>query len=185
MKKLLIILCLVFFFGCASNSSVVLPRDQIHTGMTRMDVWKLYGYDANDIDSWYIPQFTKQSIAENQNGDCTRISYRYWLSDYDQEHPFLLTFESCKLPNYEAVQKEKKRRVDNFNEAAKNDPKLEKELVAFCEAYQLNTQDRDKVIELLTINTPNLLPQCMTDYKLIHIQRDEDYKSAMKRKVNN
>ncbi len=185
MKKLLLVLSTLFIVGCSTSSSLI-SRSQIRTGMIRKDVLRLYGFnihDSNSLSFSDLPQFTQQPITESQNGDCTRTAYRYWLSDYGQEHPFLLTFESCKLPNYEAVQKEKKRRVDNFNEAAKNDPNLQREMDALCETYQLDPQDREILIELLTINTPNLLPQCMTDYTLIHIQRDENYSGARRTKT--
>jgi hypothetical protein len=151
--------------------------------MTNMDVKELYGFKLNDINSWSLcPEFTIYPITKVQTGDCEHSTYRYWLKENLQEVPFLLTFESCRMPNYDAVQKEKERRIDRIK-AAINDPNIKKELDTFCEENKLDSKNKELLIELLAYNSTNgqpLLPQCMTDWTLIAIKLDKNYKGAKK-----
>jgi hypothetical protein len=90
-----------------------------------------------------------------------------------------LTFQSCRLPNYDTVQKERKTRIDTINEIIKNDPNLQKEIDAICKENQLTPQNRETLLLLLTFGD-NRLPPCMTEQTLINIQLDKDYKGARK-----
>ena len=181
MKKLSIILCLVFSAGCASNSPATLSQNQVHIGMKVMDIWKLYGFQPGAGNSELIPQFAIQPLSEQENNECEISIYRYWLTQDGSKLPFLLTFQSCRLPNYDTVQKEKERRIDRLKEAAINDPDLKKELDTFCEENKLDSKNKELLIELLVTNNDQpLLPQCMTDWTLIAIKLDKNYKGAKK-----
>jgi hypothetical protein len=179
MKKLLVILCLVLLAGCVTNAQIVLARSQIYVGMKIMDIWKLYGFLPGDVNkvSELIPQFVNQPLSEQENNECETSIYRYWLTQNGSKLPFLLTFQSCRLPNYDTVQKEKERFT--------NDPNFKKELDAFCEENKVDSKNKEVLIEVLinnyySTNGQPLLPRCMTEGTLIAIKLDKNYKGAKK-----
>lgn len=165
MKKIAVITCLVFCAGCSKPN---LPlREQVHLGMSIEQVWQLYGYDKNEPLKTY--RKIKYTLIEKRDtGKCIFATHRYWFKNttpYTPNQPYLLTFLSCRLPNYDVVQKEINRRRELFE----NDPKLKKELDALCEEYPIESEHRDTLIELLYIYINRPLPESMSDKMLITI----------------
>lgn len=166
MKRLLII-SLLFCVGCVS-----LPlRNQIRLGMNQEQVEQLYER-----------QEFREILSEQTTEKCTLYTYRYWFDDpkknpFIKPLPYLLTFQSCRLPNYEAVLKESERRITIVKKNLKNDPNFQMELDAFCKENELNPEDRKIAFTLLVFNAVKSnyppLPQCTTDDKLIKIAFDE------------
>ena len=161
-----------------SRNSILPLQSQFQTGMTTAQVLELYGYGIDSNTSTVIPKFTRPLIKKYQDNECENQVYRYWLNKNGVASPFLLTFQSCRLPNYDSVQKERKQKIDNGKKIVKSSPELQQEIARFIKENQLTEQDRELVIELLATN--NELPQCMTDATLIHIQADERHKSVKK-----
>ncbi len=174
MKKLSITLCLVFFVGCAKDN---LPlRNQVHTGMTYTQVQELYGFVSGDPNTYnLIPSFAQHPLGEQESGKCRNTKYRYWFTYGGVSSPFLLTFQSCRLPNYDGVQTEKNRRIDNLKQVLENYPEFKKEVDVFCEDNQLDAEGKEILFEGLALSlykdTP--LPQCVTDQTLIEITLDQ------------
>ena len=98
MKKVLPIL-IIFLAGCASEdrSRLYLKRGQIELGMTRQDTLNLYDYDVVNAPPRKHPAYPTAPIEEKPVGDCIRQVYRYWLwiTEKDDDLPFLLVFENC------------------------------------------------------------------------------------------
>ena len=169
MKKIAVIICLVFCAGCAQQN---LPlRDRVQLGMSIGEVWQLYGYDKNEpLETYKKVKYTL--VEERDTGKCTFSTQRYWFKNtkpFAGNQPYLLTFISCRLPNYEEVQEERKRRRELFE----NDPNLKKKLDAFCQKYPVDSENRDIVIELLHIYINDPLPQSMSEKMLIEITDDK------------
>ena len=165
MKKIAVITCLVFYAGCSKQN---LPlRNQVHLGMSIDQVWQLYGYDKNEPLNTY-GKIKYKLIEESDTGKCIFATHRYWFKNKKsstENLPYLLTFLSCRLPNYDEVQKEIIRRKELFE----NDSKLKKELDALCEEYPIEPEHRDTLIELLYIYINRPLPKSMSDKMLIKI----------------
>jgi len=169
MKKIAIITCLVVCAGCSKPN---LPlRDQLHLGMSIGEVWQLYGYDRNEpLNTYRKVKYTL--IEERDTEKCTFATHRYWFKNTKPStpnQPYLLTFISCRLPNYDVVQEEINRRKELFE----NDPKLEKEIDALCEEYPVESEHRDTLIELLYIYIDRPLPKSMSDKMLIKIADEQ------------
>lgn len=165
MKKLIII-CLLVCVGCESLP----PRSQIRTGMT-----------INQVDGLYDRKI-REVLDEQATEKCVVKTYRYWFQNPDKNPfanplPYLLTFQSCRLPNYEAVQKEREGRIEKFNELLKIDPNLQMEMETFYKENRLDSEDRMILIESMALNIAELyyppLPQCVTDETLIKIAFDQ------------
>ena len=172
MKKLTIIICLVFCAGCAKSNLPGLPlRNQVQLGMSIGEVWQLYGYDRNEpLETYNKVKYTL--VEERDTEKCTFTTHRYWFKDTKPSagsQPYLLTFISCRLPNYDAVQEEKNRRRELFE----NDPDLKKKLDTLCEKYPVDSKDRDMLIELIHIYINDPLPQGMSEKMLIEIADEE------------
>jgi len=187
MKKVIPIICLALCVGC-SNQNLPL-RSQIRTGMTITQVQELYGYDSNDpINS--LKKIDFDYVDEHITENCVIKTYRYWFKNTKEKGvveelvelkqpslsakylPYLLTFQTCRLSNYDAVQKEKRRRIDKFNELVKTDPNFQMEVESFCKEHSLGSADRRLLIELLAVNTKPFLPQCVTYETLTKIAFD-------------
>ena len=171
MKKLTVIICLVFCAGCAKSNLSLPLRDQVNLGMSIGQVWQLYGYDGNEpLETYKKVKYTL--VEERDTGKCTFSTHRYWFKNKKPSagnQPYLLTFLSCRLPNYDAVQEEKKIRRELFE----NDPDLKRKIDAFCEKYPVDSKNRDIVIELLHTHINSPLPQSMSDKMLIKIADEE------------
>ncbi len=178
MRKIAVITCLVFCAGCSKQ---ILPsRDQVHFGMSIDEVWQLYGYDKNEpLNTYNKVKYTL--IEEKDTGKCTFLTHRYWFKNtrpFAPNQPYLLTFISCRLPNYDEVQKEINRRKELFE----NDPKLKKELEALCKEYPIKSEHRDTLIELLYIYINRPLPKSMSDKILVKIVPEQS--DAIKETAN-
>ena len=183
MKKLLIILCLVFFAGCANENFPL--RSQVRTGMTITQIWELYGFNSSDPNT-HKNKVYYEDISEQVAGECTLKTYRFWFKNTRKNTlgipaltakpiPSLLIFQSCRLPNYDAVQKEKGKMIHAFKEVLKNNPELREEIDIFCEENQLDSENRNLLIELLALDfykAPQF-PQCVTEQTLIKITLDQ------------
>ena len=172
MKKITVIICLVFCAGCAKPSLPSLPlRDQVQLGMSIGEVWQLYGYDRNKPLKTY--KKVKYTLVEERDTEkCTFSTHRYWFKNTKPSagnHPYLLTFLSCRLPSYDAVQEEKNIRRELFE----NDPDLKRKIDAFCEKYPVDSDNRDILIELLHIRINEPLSQGMSEKMLIKIASEE------------
>jgi len=169
MKKIAVIICLVFCAGCAQSN---LPlRDQVHLGMSIGEVWQLYGYDKDEpLETYKKVKYTL--VEKRDTGKCTFSTHQYWFKNtkpFAGDQPYLLTFISCRLPNYDEVQEEIRRRRELFE----NDPNLKRKLDTFCQKYPVDSKNKDIVIELLHIYINDPLPQCMSEKMLIEINDDE------------
>jgi hypothetical protein len=169
MKKIAVIICLVFCAGCTQQN---LPlRAQVQLGMSIGEVWQLYGYDKIEpLETYKKVKYTL--VEERDTEKCTFTTHRYWFKDTRPSagnQPYLLTFISCRLPNYDEVQVERNRRRELFE----NDPVLKRKLDAFCEKYPVDSKDRDKLVELIHIYINDPLPQCMSEKMLIEISDDK------------
>ncbi len=137
------------------------------------EVWELYGYDRNDpLNTYKKVKYALIEEEEEDTGKCTFATHRYWFKNTKPsagDHPYLLTFISCRLPNYDEVQEEINRRRELFE----NDPKLKKEIDALCEEYPIKPEHRDILIEFLYIYINRPLPQCMSDKILIKIASEQ------------
>jgi hypothetical protein len=135
------------------------------------EVWELYGYDRNEpLKTYKKVKYTL--IGEKDERKCTFSTHRYWFKNTKPsagDNPYLLTFISCRLPNYDEIQEEINRR----RELIENDPKLKKEIDALCEEYPIKPEYRDILIELLYIYINRPLPQCMSDKILIKIASEQ------------
>jgi hypothetical protein len=179
MKKISIIIFLVLCVGCVKPIRTLpnLPlRDQLHLGMSIDEVWELYGYDKyKPLNTFKKVKYTL--IEERDTGKCIFATHRYWLKNtksFTGNQTYLLTFISCRLPEYEAVQEERKRRRELFE----NDANLKKEIDALCQEYPIKSEHRDILIEFLYIYINRPLPPDMSDKMLIKIEQSGDIKET-------
>jgi len=158
-------------------------RSQIRTGMTFMQVQKVFGVyidhnqpDAMDVYSNKLYS-TFELVSETEVGRCMNKTYRCWLTPdregektFPKSQPYLLTFQACKLANFEKVQKQCEEIVST---SIKAHPKKEIINSMFKEWNIFDPVDKAILLSLLGLLEPDLaenLPRTMTDDTLKKIE---------------
>jgi hypothetical protein len=154
--------------------------------MTFGQVWELYDCDFSDPNTTQnCLRLDFVAVDEQMIEDCIFTTYQHWLYNLDKKSiwgtppssakkPYLLTFRYCRLPNYDAIQKERKRRINEVKQMYEDNQDMQKDLDAFCEENQIASENRETLIEVmaLSFNKDNPLPKCTTDTRLVKIALD-------------
>jgi hypothetical protein len=120
-----------------------------------------------------------ETISEQEVGRCTLVTRRFWLMETGKPTPFLLTFESCKLPNYEEVEAVIEQRRKRFYEA---NPQVKKEFEKFCRENKIVNPKDQEILEVLSgFYEIEDLPVTASDPKLVKVELDKAVKSVRKR----